>query len=220
MRIFIAAAAALIVSNSAQADAAKCAFLPDKEFATCLAKELAATEAVAEKAAAADAAAKPKPAAAKPAAKPAPTSPGKWRIYRETSQVDDSQIIVISLRSDTLVTDEDTPWRSGIAPRLAIQCIENHTSVLLDWEYFWFYNEHSVTTRIDKAKAQTRDWHVSTDNVKIFHDNPIDFTRALAEGDKLVVRTAPISEPHYEVTFDLRGLRYHLPELQKACHWN
>ena len=98
--------------------------------------------------------------------------------------------------------------------------MENKTEAYMNWETFYFGFDTEVTTRLDKGKAETREWSESTDSRAAFHPNPIAFIRRLALADTLIVRAAPVNEPLHEVRFDLRGLRFHLPDLQAACNWD
>jgi type VI secretion system protein VasI len=203
----------------AAADKSVCYSLKsDLDFAACIDAELEGRTWEGARAPAAEpAAAKPtKPAAPAPQL-PKPANPGKWQIGRETSSIDDSKTITLILVAESVVYDR---YGDAARPRLVVRCLENETDVYIDWETFYFGHETELTTRLDKAKAETREWGRSTDGKAAFHTAPISFIRKLAVADSLVARTIPVNESAKETRFDLRGLRYHLPELQAACHWS
>jgi type VI secretion system protein VasI len=215
MHKFLAAFALLFVCATAQAELSDCSkAITDEEFASCVDAKIGDIGVPRAKPPSPPPVSKPaKPA---PESLPPPTGPGKWSIRTETSKVDDSQNVYLYLDSEDVIVGDH---RGSTRPRLWVRCRENRTGAILDWDPFWFHSEHSVVTRVDKARAQKQEWSSSTDHVAVFHPQSIAFIKTLARGNQLFVQVAPINEPLHGATFDLRGLRYYLPTLQKACHW-
>lgn len=219
MRIPMVLIGVIVFSGVAAADKSACYSLKsDLDFAACIDAELEGRKWAGPVEAPA---AKPiETTPVKPKAQsslPKPTNPGKWKISRGTSNIDDSRTVTLILAAEDLVYDR---YGDAARPQLVVRCLENETDIYIDWETFYFGHETELTTRLDKAKAETREWSASTDGKAAFHTAPIAFIRKLAVADSLVARTTPVNESPKETRFDLRGLRYHLPELQAACHWS
>lgn len=142
---------------------------------------------------------------------------GMWQLQIGKSKVDDSESVYLSVLSLETLYDG---LRGEVRPRLTLRCKENETDVLINWDTYWLYDETNVAARIDKTKATSAIWSVSTNHVAIFHPHPIAFIRSLIGAEKLFVRATPISENPMEVTFNIHGLRNILPRLKKACHWS
>ena len=90
---------------------------------------------------------------------------GKWLVRKETSDIDDSQNVFMTISSNEKVLG---PFSNGSAPaQILIRCMENTTSVVL------IMNDHflsdiqgygAVTYRLDEKKAANKRLQVSTDN--------------------------------------------------------
>lgn len=142
---------------------------------------------------------------------------GNWRTETETSPVDDSKNVYISLEGDNSFTSS---FGETITPTLNILCKEGHTYLLVNWDTYLGLEETSMLHRLDKEKAINRAWTISTDTKAVFYKgNTIDFIKKLTSGTKLYMQITPYNENPVSTTFKLAGLAPALKPLQDACHW-
>lgn len=157
------------------------------------------------------------PPAASSAAEPAPGSIGKWRLASKTSPVDDSKNVYISLNANETIR---SPFGESITPSLYILCREKKTEMFLNWDVYLGLNETQMLYRLDKQKAVTHEWGISTDTKAVFYrGKDIDFIKMLAKSSNLFVRITPYNENPVQTTFDLTGLAEALKPVQAACGW-
>lgn len=141
---------------------------------------------------------------------------GKWRVSTETSPIDDSKNVYLSLDAENSI-----PSMLGtVQPTLYLRCKENKTELYISWGVYLGLETTTVLTRLDSEKAKTAIWHLSTDNEATFYPgSPISFIRTLMRHDTLLAQVTPYGESPVMVTFDLRGLEDAVKPLQEACNW-
>lgn len=148
--------------------------------------------------------------------KPSPTlDNGNWRKIEEISPVDDSKTVILSLSTDDKV-------RRGVmsaSPLLLIRCQQNKTSLYIDWGTFITTGRISILTRIDKEKAQTSTWLMSTDNEASFAPQAINLIKNLLGKETLTTQVTPYNDSTYTVKFNISGLENAIKPVREACGW-
>lgn len=151
-----------------------------------------------------------------------PEAKGNWVSKIETSPLDDTETVVLSLKSDDDI--RGTHGAAGPAD-LLIRCKENTTSVFL------IFNDHfmsdlqgrgRVDYRIDQETPSRKNMAVSTDNKALGLWSgrvAIPWIKSLMEGGRLYVRATPFSESPVEANFSIKGLDDSIEPLRKACNW-
>lgn len=142
---------------------------------------------------------------------------GKWRVTKKTSPVDDSENVFVSL-------DANDSFRSNfgesITPGIYITCREKKTELYINWDTYLGLNETQMLYRLDKQKAKTKTWDISTDTKAVFYrGNVIEFVKALSKAKVMFTQITPYNESPVSATFDVAGLPEALKPLQKACGW-
>ncbi|MDM8525031.1 type VI secretion system-associated protein TagO [Desulfococcaceae bacterium HSG8] len=141
---------------------------------------------------------------------------GKWNVSSETSEIDDSTNVYLTLAAEKKIKGRF----SQALPVLILRCNENKTDAYVKFDIFLSTRPVAVTTRLDKSKARTAEWSVSTDYKAAFvPGSNVKFIRNLMKHDKLLVQVTPHGQNSKTTTFDLRGLEEAVKPLQKACNW-
>lgn len=155
-----------------------------------------------------------------PAAPPLPAVGGRWAMSEDTSSIDDSRTVTLSLDADSPVAG----WPSQTeTPTLIIRCKEKKTNLYIvngmspNVEYG--VDGATVTLRLDSAAAFSREWSKSTDGDALFAPSPVALARQLAKATKLVYRFTPFNSNPAETSFRLTGLADVLPKVAAACKW-
>lgn len=142
-------------------------------------------------------------------------SNGAWDASSSTSPVDDSTTILLSLSALNPVSSRV----GGVTPRITIRCKQNQTDFIVHWSTFINNDDTAVLTRIDKDKAQTTSWNVSTDYVSTFARNPIPLIKSMQGKSTLIVGVTPHSSSPLIAEFDITGIREAIKPLRKTCNW-
>lgn len=142
-------------------------------------------------------------------------SKGKWLARIDTSPVDDSKTVILQLDGENSVTKR----YQTTTPTLILRCQEKKTDAFITFGFFLGSNSTSVTYRLDKQKAEEREWNISTDHEAIFSPKAIDLIRKLLKAETLFIRVTPYSESPVTVSFNLQGLAEGIKPLQEACGW-
>ena len=209
-QILFHTATVALVLNIAVAGAAE----PDKELGACAAvengvKRLECYDALAKKRGVTPAKAKAVEVA----------SSGKWTTFKTTSKLDDSTNVTLRLEAE-----ETIPNKLGLSretPVLFISCRENTTLAYIDWGVFGI-NETSMTHRVDKQKAQTRTWAISTDYEAVGRwsgGSSIPFIKSLFGHNQLLTQITPYGASPVTVTFEISGLEQAIKPLREECNW-
>lgn len=144
------------------------------------------------------------------------TGTGKWIVRKETSPIDDSVNVYLSVLSNETVFSD----YKEVKPSLYIRCAENKTSIFINWMLYLGLDETRLLTRFDKEKAKTSTWSISTDNKAIFfRGNDIKYAKKLMQHEQLLTQITPYGESPVMATFDVSGLSEAIKPLRKACHW-
>ena len=143
---------------------------------------------------------------------------GNWQVSQERDPIDDSQIVIASLRSsNTVVLGTHRP------ANLHIRCSQGETDVFVYWWNVISETEgrKEVVYRFPPQDAVEGVWLTSTDRKGTFvRINTIGFAREVGRAKRLVVRTEEVLFGH-DVTaqFELAGSREALTPVAAACGW-
>lgn len=137
---------------------------------------------------------------------------GDWTYYESKNPIDDSKTVkaILEAYSGT--------GKYGDSIYLQIRCMDDETDVIIDWESY-LGSKAYVTSRVDKNKAVTIKWSLSTDSKSVFSPHPHTLTRELFEAKKFVAQITPYNENPITAKFNLEGIDKFLPKLVKTCNW-
>lgn len=141
---------------------------------------------------------------------------GKWVVSKETSVIDDSKKVTLLLDAEDTISGA---YKSH-TPTMILRCSENKTNAYIVMGVFLGSSRIKVLTRLDKNKATTKRWSISTDHKALFAPGGnVGYIKSLIKHDKLLVQVTPYGANPVMTTFDLRGLNEAITPLRKACHW-
>ena len=144
---------------------------------------------------------------------------GQWFQSKDTSKFDDSTNVFLRV-----VADEEV-WVSKynqFRPVLWITCREDTTDIFIEFDEFLGSDDTRVEYRLDKLKAQSGRWRISSDHqaVGLWRGNTsIPFIKRLFGKTLLAVRLTPYGESQVSTTFTIYGLEDRIGDLRQACHW-
>ncbi len=141
---------------------------------------------------------------------------GSWRTTTQRSKIDDSQNVIIGLQADEPI---QTPYKGMVYPKLMIRCAENKTSMIVSFDMFLNNDETKVTYRIDKEKAKTVWWNVTSDFDSLYIPNPIPLIRQLKDEDQIYIQVTPYGQGTISANFYVHGLLNAIKPIQEACGW-
>ena len=131
---------------------------------------------------------------------------GGWTVNVETSQIDDSTTVDLSLPADTTIS----AWPGGVKqPVLHVRCMEGRQEVYIWTGYGPEIEPHdraTLTIRLDDAKASKVLGSVSNSREGTFFPDASGFARELAGANRLVFRYTPFQSEPVTTTFSLTGL--------------
>lgn len=145
---------------------------------------------------------------------------GKWQVQKETSPLDDSTNVYLSIRANNSVKG----WLDQYTPTLQIRCKENTTDayVVVGMSIantYGQYNTAKITLRFDKTKAFDIRMGESTDGEAVFFLEPIKMIKRMIQHDKFLFQFTPFNSSPAITTFDLTGLNEAIKPLRKHCNW-
>jgi type VI secretion system protein VasI len=121
----------------------------------------------------------------------------RWVVETETSPIDDSKTVTMSLDA---VADEGRGKREASAA-LIVRLKEGKLQAYYVIDDFISTDSTPVTTRWDEEKAETEDWDVSSNFKAVFHPDPAHVVEKLLKAEKLVIRLTPHGESPRTSTF-------------------
>lgn len=142
-----------------------------------------------------------------------PENNGKWSVETETSKMDDSQIVNVSLRSETY------------GSLLNIRCEEKVTTIYftMGGDFMADIDGYGVIRyRIDADKQKERAFYVSTDNEALglwSSGTAVPFTKQLVGRKKLTAQITAYNKSPLTVEFDLSGIDSAIRPLRRQCKW-
>lgn len=146
---------------------------------------------------------------------------GDWRVRSETSKIDDTTNVWVSLLSEDQTS---CPYKSG-NHSIHMACRENSTNL---WIHFGdcfmssIQGKGRVTYRLDSDKAQTQNFRESNNNMALglwSGGQAIPFIKKMMGHDRLIVRATPFSDSTVTAEYRISGLEEAVRPLREACNW-
>lgn len=147
---------------------------------------------------------------------------GKWTVHEDSSKLDDSKSVTLSVDSDEPVRGR---FGGSEAGTLIVRCKENTTSLYIIWAGNFMSDLQGrgrVDYRIDTQPARHAGMDASTDNMALGLWNggaSIPLINKLMDANKFYVRATPFNESPVEMTFTVTGLKDAAVPLKTACGW-
>lgn len=151
-----------------------------------------------------------------------PTKPvGDWTVSEETSKVDDSKTVFLSVRSIDRIRGRFGNKKRAV---LMLRCKENTTSAFINFggHFMSSLNHGTVTYRVDKRPSRRKRMTNSNNHTALglwSGGTAIPFIKELFGGKRLYVSATPMSESAVEAEFNIGGLETAIAPLRKACNW-
>lgn len=143
-----------------------------------------------------------------------PLEAGKWNTSTKTDPMTDKPIHVALLIADSGRGRFDRPIG------LAIRCHDNVTDMYVVWGSYLGRDGIRTTFRLDKEKAQTSSWQISTDSQATFFPRPVvPFLKKMTDSTSFVVSVTPYNENPITAVFDTTGAAEALADIRKGCSW-
>jgi len=146
---------------------------------------------------------------------------GDWRVRTETSKIDDSKTVFLSLSSE-----EQTNCRYKNGPHTVyLACRENSTNL---WFHFGdcfmssIQGKGRVTYRLDSDKAATEGFRESNSNMALglwSGSQAIPFIKKMIGHELMVVRATPFSDSTVTAEYNISGLEEAIKPLRESCNW-
>lgn len=146
---------------------------------------------------------------------------GDWRVRVETSKIDDSKNVFLSLYSEE---QTNCPYKSS-RHSIHMACRENETNMwVIFGECFMssIQGKGQVTYRLDSEKAATRGFRESNDNMALglwSGGTAIPFIKNMIGHDRMIVRATPFSDSAVTGEYKIAGLEEAVKPLREACNW-
>jgi len=163
----------------------------------------------------------PKPNPQSVAKPPGGEENGKWEVSDETSPIDGSRTIVLSLPAEQSIASLVGAEKF---PRLFIRCKSHQTDTYIHTGSLPFDadrgGKYSVRLRLDDGEPITQFWGPSTSHDSLFAPNPVEFAKLLAASRKLAFEFTPLGSGPVATWFDLTSLEEPLGRIAEACGWS
>ena len=147
----------------------------------------------------------------------------KWKVQQETSAIDDSTNVFVSLNAESSVSG----WPLKLyTPSLMLRCKENRTQAYIVTgmapQAEQGTDGATVTLRFDNEKAMQFHLARSTTGDILFFDQSgqsIDLIKKMLQRSTLLFQFVPFHSAPQMTTFDLRGLPEAVKPLRRNCQW-
>jgi len=140
----------------------------------------------------------------------------KWIVTKDKSPIDDSDTVVLTLDSSEPIINN---YQQLVTPTIILRCSRNTTNAYVTWDMFLGTDTIQVLSRIDKKRATTKTWYISTDYKATFAPKNISFIKSLFGHKKLVLQLTPYGSSTKTTSFDISGIEEQIKPLRKACKW-
>lgn len=138
---------------------------------------------------------------------------GKWTTATNTDPLTDQSVHLALLDADRGL------GRFGETINLVVRCQANKTEMYINWQSFLGMDGATITHRIDKNKAVSSTWDVSTDHKSAFMRSPVTALKQMAEGESFIANVTPYGESPVTAVFDISGAREALKDIRQSCGW-
>ena len=143
-------------------------------------------------------------------------SAGAWKVTTEQSPLDDTKNVYLSITANDSIHGK---YGKDPIPTLLLRCKEKKTDGFINFDTFLGSDSTDVTIRMDKDKAQTSSWSISTDHNSAFIPKPLQFIKSIMNKSSMLVQVTPYGESPVMTSFDIQGLSESIKPLQEACAW-
>jgi len=142
---------------------------------------------------------------------------GQWKTTRSAPDQNNRRNVTLKLAAKAPIRAGNQPS----TPYLSIRCINNRTSVQLEWNAYIADRDIKIGRRLDQGDMDTRLWLISSDYTATFPQsyNYIRFTKALLNHKSMDIEVSPYGRGAITASFDLTGIRNAIWPLRKACEW-
>ncbi len=140
------------------------------------------------------------------APKTASSGIAKWKVKKETSRIDDSTTVIVSLSADSPI--KGWPGKT-FTPSLILRCKEKRTEVYIitrmSPQVEYGSDGATITLRFDKEKATKYQAGKSTDGEALFFGQSVGLIKNMVQHSTLLFEFVPFNSSPAMTTFDLRG---------------
>jgi type VI secretion system protein VasI len=148
------------------------------------------------------------------------TTVSKWQLSKETSRIDDSSNVIISLDADSSISG----WpRKTHTPSLILRCKERKTEAYIvigmSPQVESGTDGATVILRFDKEKATEYQTSKSTNGEALFFGQSIGLIKKMLQHTTMLLQFVPFNSSPVMTTFDLRGLAEAVKPLKETCKW-
>ncbi|TKR55349.1 DNA primase [Allopusillimonas ginsengisoli] len=139
---------------------------------------------------------------------------GEWIVRTKTDPLNDKSIYTASLFASSGM------GKYGDPIALSVRCANNKTEMYINWASYLGRGTIRTSHRIDKEKAITNSWDISTDGKAAFHPgSPIGTLKRLVASTSFVANLTPYNENPITAVFETAGADVALAEIRKGCNW-
>lgn len=142
----------------------------------------------------------------------------KWRVSKETSRMDDTTTVSLSLDADTKITG--TP-NKVFTPTLILRCKKGKSDAYIITGMAPQAEKGkqgtTVTIRLDKDKSSQYVMGKSKDGTALFFENSPAFIKKLQGHTTMLFEFTPANSPAAMTSFDLTGIDVASEPLRQSC---
>jgi type VI secretion system VasI family protein len=143
-----------------------------------------------------------------------------WMVFNNKSDMDDSEGIMVVKKANASIS----VWLKEVTPQLLISCGEHKTKVVFvaDTSFTPVYGEYdmaNIRMRIDDEKAVLQLWEKTINGEAAFSPSAISLLQKIQGAKILRIQFEAFNSGVATAEFDVRGLKPHLEEVAKTCHW-
>lgn len=147
-------------------------------------------------------------------------SNSKWRLSTDSSKIDDSKTVILSLDADSSIKG----WPNKTeTPTLIIRCKEQKTEayIFTGMSPMVEYGTNGATIRfrIDKKPAFKLRAGKSTDGEALFIPSAINQLKKMMGGSILLFEFTPFNSSPQMTTFDINGINDAIKPIRETCKW-
>lgn len=144
----------------------------------------------------------------------------KWQVNKETSPIDDSTNVTISLDANSSITG----WpKKMFTPTLIVRCKEGKTAAYIitgmSPQVEYRTDEATVTLRFDKEEATKYQTSKSTDGEALFFEESIKLIKKMIPHKTMLFGFVPFNSSPVLTTFELGGLSEAVKPVKEICKW-
>jgi len=138
---------------------------------------------------------------------------GKWTTSTNTDPLTDKSVYVAFLDADR------GAGRFGEQINMVVRCKGNKTEMYIQWQSYLGMDSAEVTHRVDKDKAVTSYWDVSTNHKSAFLRSPVATLKRMASSESFIANVTPYGESPVTAVFDTKGAEAALQDIREGCGW-